>query len=113
MISQSLPRPAAGGGGGIFCISKYNFFLHFPFSWIIMLFVIYSRPPSDTGAAEKAVPSHAAWRLLPDCTRHGPQRRQIDMKKYWEQPRVMVQVFEPNEYVAVCWGVACATENAN
>ena len=31
------------------------------------------------------------------------------MKKMWNTPRTVVQSFEPNEYVAVCWGVACST----
>lgn len=26
----------------------------------------------------------------------------------WETPRVLVQSFEPNEYVASCWGVGCS-----
>lgn len=29
------------------------------------------------------------------------------MKKTWEAPRIEVQEFEANEYVAACWGVAC------
>ena len=29
------------------------------------------------------------------------------MKKKWVAPRVEVQKFEANEYVAACWGVAC------
>lgn len=33
--------------------------------------------------------------------------------KRWETPRTVVQGFEANEYVAVCWGVACATTEAN
>ena len=28
------------------------------------------------------------------------------MKKMWNTPRTVVQSFEPNEYVAVCWGVS-------
>lgn len=35
------------------------------------------------------------------------------MKKIWEEPRVLVQEFTPNEYVAVCWGVSCSTGAAN
>lgn len=35
------------------------------------------------------------------------------MKKMWVEPRVQVQEFIPNEYVAVCWGVACLTGTAN
>lgn len=35
------------------------------------------------------------------------------MKKMWNTPRTVVQSFEPNEYVAVCWGVACSTGSAN
>lgn len=35
------------------------------------------------------------------------------MERKWETPRVLVQEFEPNEYVAVCWGVACDVEWAN
>ena len=27
--------------------------------------------------------------------------------KRWVKPRTEVQVFEANEYVAACWGVAC------
>lgn len=30
------------------------------------------------------------------------------MKKSWEEPKIMVQQFVPNEYVAICWGVACS-----
>lgn len=29
------------------------------------------------------------------------------MKKKWVAPRVEVQKFEANEYVAACWGVVC------
>lgn len=29
------------------------------------------------------------------------------MKKNWEMPVTVVQKFEPNEYVAACWGVKC------
>lgn len=35
------------------------------------------------------------------------------MKKRWVEPRVQVEEFMPNEYVAVCWGVACSTGKAN
>lgn len=35
------------------------------------------------------------------------------MKKKWVAPRVEVQKFEANEYVAACWGVACDTRAAN
>ncbi len=35
------------------------------------------------------------------------------MKMRWEEPRIEVQQFMPNEYVAVCWGVACSTGAAN
>ena len=35
------------------------------------------------------------------------------MKKMWSTPRTVVQSFEPNEYVAVCWGVKCLTGQAN
>lgn len=35
------------------------------------------------------------------------------MKKRWETPKAMVEEFEANEYVAVCWGVACSTTAAN
>lgn len=35
------------------------------------------------------------------------------MKKMWSTPRTVVQSFEPNEYVAVCWGVKCSTGQAN
>lgn len=34
------------------------------------------------------------------------------MKK-WTAPVIEVQVFEANEYVAACWGVACDTNEAN
>lgn len=29
------------------------------------------------------------------------------MLEKWETPRVTIQEFEPNEYVAACWGVGC------
>lgn len=35
------------------------------------------------------------------------------MKMKWEEPRIEVQEFVPNEYVAVCWGVACEVGPAN
>lgn len=35
------------------------------------------------------------------------------MKERWSTPEVMVQVFEPNEYVAACWGVGCSVDDAN
>lgn len=35
------------------------------------------------------------------------------MKKKWVAPRVEVQKFEANEYVAACWGVGCDTDAAN
>lgn len=35
------------------------------------------------------------------------------MLEKWETPRVTIQEFEPNEYVAVCWGVSCNTHEAN
>ena len=35
------------------------------------------------------------------------------MKKMWEEPSIQVQEFMPNEYVAVCWGVACSVGSAN
>lgn len=35
------------------------------------------------------------------------------MKKMWEEPRIQVQEFMPNEYVAVCWGVQCSVSDAN
>ena len=35
------------------------------------------------------------------------------MKKRWATPRAVVEEFEPNEYVAVCWGVECSTGAAN
>lgn len=31
-----------------------------------------------------------------------------EMKKRWEEPKIMVQEFLPNEYVAVCWSVGCS-----
>lgn len=35
------------------------------------------------------------------------------LKKNWEMPVTVVQKFEPNEYVAVCWGVSCSVDEAN
>lgn len=35
------------------------------------------------------------------------------MKRKWEEPRILVQEFIANEYVAVCWGVACSVTEAN
>lgn len=35
------------------------------------------------------------------------------MKKQWTLPRILVQEFEANEYVAACWGVGCNTDMAN
>lgn len=35
------------------------------------------------------------------------------MKKKWEEPKILVQEFMPNEYVAACWGVACSVDAAN
>nr|WP_294495598.1 hypothetical protein [uncultured Mediterraneibacter sp.] len=35
------------------------------------------------------------------------------MKKRWETPRAVVEKFEPNEYVAVCWTVACKVGYGN
>lgn len=29
------------------------------------------------------------------------------LKKNWEMPVTVVQKFEPNEYVAACWAIAC------
>lgn len=40
-------------------------------------------------------------------------REQIFMKKKWIKPIAQIQSFMPNEYVAVCWGVACNTSAAN
>lgn len=31
------------------------------------------------------------------------------MLEKWETPKVTIQEFEPNEYVAACWGVECDT----
>ncbi|MBS5431230.1 MAG: hypothetical protein KHX75_09155 [Lachnospiraceae bacterium] len=35
------------------------------------------------------------------------------MKRRWETPKAMVEEFEANEYVAVCWGVSCLVDKAN
>ena len=35
------------------------------------------------------------------------------MSKTWETPRVLVEEFEENEYVAACWGVKCDVDWAN
>lgn len=35
------------------------------------------------------------------------------MLEKWETPRVTIQEFEPNEYVAACWGVGCDVDWAN
>ena len=35
------------------------------------------------------------------------------MKKRWGTPRAVVEEFEANEYVAVCWGVECDVNWAN
>ena len=35
------------------------------------------------------------------------------MKRRWETPKTIVDEFEANEYVAVCWGVACYIDEAN
>lgn len=35
------------------------------------------------------------------------------MKMRWEEPRIEVQQFMPNEYVAACWGVSCSVDAAN
>ena len=35
------------------------------------------------------------------------------MKNVWGSPRIVVEQFAPNEYVAACWGVACDTSSAN
>lgn len=32
------------------------------------------------------------------------------MKKMWEEPRIRVQEFMPNEYVAACWKINCNVE---
>lgn len=35
------------------------------------------------------------------------------MKKKWENPRVMIQGFVPNEYVAACYKIKCTTPQNN
>ncbi|WP_300626996.1 hypothetical protein [uncultured Thomasclavelia sp.] len=35
------------------------------------------------------------------------------MLEKWETPRVTIQEFEPNEYVAACWGVKCNVDWSN
>lgn len=35
------------------------------------------------------------------------------MKKKWEEPRIEVQKFIPNEYVAACYKIRCTTPNDN
>lgn len=35
------------------------------------------------------------------------------MMKKWERPIAVVEEFEPNEYVAACWGVSCSVDAAN
>lgn len=35
------------------------------------------------------------------------------MKSEWESPRILIQEFEANEYVASCWGVGCDYNKAN
>lgn len=35
------------------------------------------------------------------------------MKKRWEEPRIEVQKFIPNEYVAACYRIKCTTPNGN
>lgn len=35
------------------------------------------------------------------------------MKNTWGSPRIVVEQFAPNEYVAACWGVACQVDTAN
>ena len=35
------------------------------------------------------------------------------MLEKWETPRVTIQEFEPNEYVAACWGVGCDVDWSN
>ncbi len=37
----------------------------------------------------------------------------IMARKGWVTPKAMVEEFEANEYVAVCWGVACDVDWAN
>lgn len=35
------------------------------------------------------------------------------MKEKWNSPKTVIEEFVPNEYVAVCWGVACDVYEAN
>lgn len=35
------------------------------------------------------------------------------MKRRWETPKVMVEEFEANEYVAACYSVVCNVNAAN
>lgn len=35
------------------------------------------------------------------------------MKEKWKEPRIQVQEFMPNEYVAACWTVACIVGSGN
>lgn len=35
------------------------------------------------------------------------------MKLQWETPRIEIEAFEANEYVAACWGVGCSVDQAN
>ncbi|MGM9586147.1 MAG: hypothetical protein ACI3VA_01480 [Candidatus Limivicinus sp.] len=35
------------------------------------------------------------------------------MKQVWEKPRIEVQKFIPNEYVAACYKINCTTPNGN
>lgn len=35
------------------------------------------------------------------------------MKKMWSEPRIAVQEFVPNEYVAACWEVGCVVGSGN
>ena len=35
------------------------------------------------------------------------------MKKMWAEPKIAVQEFVPNEYVAACWQVACRVDYGN
>ena len=37
----------------------------------------------------------------------------IMVRKGWVTPKAMVEEFEANEYVAVCWGVECDVNWAN
>lgn len=35
------------------------------------------------------------------------------MKQKWIRPQTTIEKFVPDEYIAVCWGVACDWEQAN